>query len=151
IGFHDSMRLSNVLKAEHSGWLRLIAARRHLFGDGLKRNVREWKLRRAEHETAEEGKVDAAWHLQEWIEVGDWIETAQPTGQAGATASAQHPKGIKDGAVADEVKHRVNMLSFSDAFREIWSLNLRPICAKPFELSEAISIARGCDDLRACF
>ena len=54
IGLHQSMRLSNVLKTEHSGWLRLIAACRHLFGDGLKRNVREGELRRAEHEAAEE-------------------------------------------------------------------------------------------------
>src|SRR5215510_14947300 len=82
IGFHHSMRLPNVLKAEHSEWFRLIAACRHLFGDGLKRNVRERKLRRAEHEAAEEGKVDAACHLQEWVEVGDRIEAAQPTGQA---------------------------------------------------------------------
>src|SRR5262245_23736788 len=119
IGFHKSVRLSNVIKAEHSGWLRLIAACRHLFGDGLKRNVREGKLRRPEHETAEEGEVDAACHLQEWVEVGDRIETAQPTGQACATTPAQHPEGIKDGAVADEVKHCVNVLSFSDTFREV--------------------------------
>src|SRR5262249_9319775 len=145
------MRLPNVLKAEDSGWFRLIAACRHLFGDGLKRNVREGKLRRAEHETAEEGKVDATCHLQEWVEVGDRIETAQPASQACATAPAQHPEGIKDGAVADELNHRVNVLSFSNAFREIRSLNLRPICAEPLELSKTLSIARGCDDLRACF
>src|SRR5262245_55517085 len=145
------MRLPNVLKAEHSGWFRLIAARSHLFGDGLKRNVREGKLRRAEHETAEEGKVDAARHLQERVEVGDRIEAAQPTSQTCATTPAQHPEGIKDGAVTDEVKHRINVFSFSDAFREIGSLNLRPVRAEPLELSKTLSIARGCDDLCACF
>src|SRR5262249_32776242 len=145
------MRFSDVLKAEHSGWLRPKSACRHFFGDGLKRNVREGKLRRAEHETAEEAKVDAACHLQEWVEVGDRIETAQPTSQACATAPAQHPEGIKDSAVADEVEHRVNVLSFSDAFRELGPLNLRPVCAEPLELSKALSIARGCNDLCACF
>src|SRR5437016_4520184 len=84
ISFHHSMRLPNVLKAEHSGWLRLIAACRHLFGDGLKRYVREWKLRRAEHEAAEEGQIDTACHLQERVEVGDRIEATQPASQAGA-------------------------------------------------------------------
>src|SRR5262245_58215097 len=145
------MRLPNVLKAEHSEWFRLIAACRHLFGDGLKRNVREGKLRRAEHETAEEGKVDAACHLQEWVEVGDRIEAAQPTSQACATTPAQHPERIKDGAVADEVEHRINALSFSDAFREVGPLNLPPVCAEILELFKALSITRGCDDLCACF
>src|SRR5262245_14931996 len=79
IGLHQPMRLPNVLKAKHSGWLRLIAACRHLFGNGLKRNVREGKLWRAEHEAAEEGKVDATCHLQEWVEIGDRIETTQPS------------------------------------------------------------------------
>src|SRR5215813_12766594 len=62
IGFHHSMRFPDVLKAKHSGWLRPKSACRHLFGDGLKRNVRERKLR---HEAAEEGQTDAACHLQE--------------------------------------------------------------------------------------
>src|SRR5262245_38120092 len=145
------MRLSNVLKAKHSGWFRLIAAFRHLFGDGLKRNVREGKLRRTEHETAEEGKVDATCHLQEWVEVGDRIQAAQPAGQTGAATPAQHPEGIKDGAVADEVKHRINALPFGDAFREIGALNLRSVCAKLLEFLKPLSIACGRDDLCACF
>src|SRR5882724_12634144 len=141
------MRLPNVLKAEHSGWLRLIATFRHLFGDGLKRNVREGKPRRAEHEAAEEGQVDAACHLQERVEVGDRIETTQPASQAGATTPAQHPEGIKDGAVADEVKHCINVLCFSDAFREVGSLKLHTVCAEILKLSKALSVTRGCDDL----
>src|SRR5262249_59111343 len=103
------MRFSDVLKAEHSGWLRPKSACRHLFGDGLKRNVREGKLRRAEHETAEESQIDAACHLQERVEVGDGIQTAQPASEAGATTTAEHPEGIKDGAVADEVKHCIDV------------------------------------------
>jgi hypothetical protein len=116
IGFHHSMCLPNVFKAEHSGWLHLIAACRHLFGDGLKRNVRERKLRCAEHKAAEESQIDAACHLQERVEVGDRSETAQPAGQAGATTPAEHPEGIENSAVAHEVKHCIDMLCFSDAF-----------------------------------
>src|SRR5262245_55499057 len=150
IGFHHSMRFPDVLEAEHSGWLRLIAACRHLFGDGLKRNVREGKLRRAEHEAAEESQIDAACHLQERVEVGDRCETAQPAGQAGATTPAEHPEGIKDGAVADEVKHRINALCFGDAFREVGSLDLHPLRAEILELFESLSVAGRCDDLCAC-
>src|SRR5262245_4477015 len=145
------MRLPNVLKAEHSGWVRLIAPRRHLLGDGLKRNVREGKLRGAEDEAAEEGKVYAACHLQERVEVGDRIETAQPTSQTCAATTAQHPEGIEDGAVADEVKHRINALSFSDAFREIAYVNLRTVCAEPIKPFKALSISRACHDLFSCF
>src|SRR5262245_12833566 len=109
------MCLPNVLKAKHSGWLRFKSACRHLFGDGLTRNVREGKLRRAEHETAKESQIDAACHLQERVEVGDGSETAQPAGQASATTPAEHPEGIKDGAVSDEVKHCINVLRFGNA------------------------------------
>src|SRR5262245_58959220 len=62
IGFHDSMGFPNVFKAEHSGRLRLVAASRYFFGDGLKRYVREGELRRTEDEAAEESEVDAARH-----------------------------------------------------------------------------------------
>src|SRR5215510_9680639 len=109
------MRFPNVLKAKHSGWLRPKSACRHFFGDGLKRNVREGKLRRAEHETSEEGQIDAACHLQERVEVSDRGETTQPASEAGATTPAEHPEGIKDGAVADQVKHRINVLRFGDS------------------------------------
>src|SRR4030095_8947057 len=129
IGFHHSMCLPNVFKAEDSGWLRLVAACRHFLGNRLKRNVREGKPRRAEHKAAEDSQIDAACHLQERVEVGDWSETAQPASQAGATTPAEHPEGIKDGAVADEVKHCINVLCFSDAFREVGSLNLHPVCS----------------------
>src|SRR5215510_11657789 len=109
------MRLPNVLEAEHSGWLGLVATCRHFFGDGLKRNIREGKPRRAEHETAEEGQIDAACHLQERVEVSDRGETTQPASEAGATTPAEHSEGIKDGAVADQVKHRINVLRFGDS------------------------------------
>src|SRR5262245_46647553 len=35
VGFHDPMRLPNVLEAEQSGWLGLVATSRHLVRDGL--------------------------------------------------------------------------------------------------------------------
>jgi len=71
-------------------------------------------------------------------EVGDRIEATQPASQAGATTPAQHPEGIENGAVADEVKHRINMLCFGDAFREVGSLNLHPVCSEILELSRAV-------------
>jgi hypothetical protein len=64
------------------------------------RHIRQGEARLPEHEAAEEGQVDAARHLEQRVEVGDRSETAQPPGQARATAPAQHGEGIEDGAVA---------------------------------------------------
>src|SRR5262245_48752886 len=108
------MGFSNLLKAEYSGWLRLVAAGRHLFGDGLKRNVRERETRRAKHEAAEKRQINSAAHLQEGVEIGDGVETTEPAGQAGATTPAQHREGIENGAVAHEIKDRIDLLRFSD-------------------------------------
>src|SRR5262245_18542509 len=144
------MCLPDGLKAEVSSWLRFIAACRHLFGDAPKRNVREGKLRRAEHEAAEEGQIDAGCHSQERVEVSDRGETTQPASEAGATTPAEHPEGSKDGAVADQVKHRINVLRFGDAFREVGSFDLRSVCAEILELFETLSIASRCDDLCTC-
>jgi hypothetical protein len=55
-------------------------------------------------------QVDAAGHLEERVEIGDWRQAAQPARQAGATTPAQHGEGIENGAVADEVEHGVNLL-----------------------------------------
>src|SRR5262249_36385881 len=49
------------------------------------------------------------------VEVSDRGETTQPASEAGATTPAEHPEGIKDGAVADQVKHRINVLRFGDS------------------------------------
>src|SRR5262245_32530574 len=103
------MRLPNVFEAEHSGRLRLVAACRHPSHDGLQRNVGKRELRSAEDEAAEEGEVDAACHLQKRVEVGDRRETTQPASQAGATTPAEHPEGIEDGAVADQVEHGIDV------------------------------------------
>ena len=56
--------------------------------DRLKWYVRQREAWLAKHETAEEGEVDAARHLQERVEVGDRRKAAQPTGQTGAAAAA---------------------------------------------------------------
>ena len=95
----------------------------------------------AEHEAAEERQVDAARHLQQRVEVGDRREAAQPAGQAGAAAAAKHGEGIEDGAVADQVEHRVDLLGLGDPLGQVRPLDLRPLGAK---LLRASRTARGC-------
>src|SRR5262245_44529350 len=106
------MGLADLLEAEHPAWLRLETPGGHLFGNLLEGHIGQWKLRSPEDETAEEGQVDAAGHLQERVEIGNRRQAAEPSGQAGATTPAQHGEGIEDRAVADEVEHRIERLGF---------------------------------------
>src|SRR5262249_31000150 len=69
IALHGPVRFADVLEAKHAGRLGLELARRHLLGDFLQRHVGQRESRRTEHETAEEGEVDAAGHLEQRVEV----------------------------------------------------------------------------------
>jgi hypothetical protein len=150
VGLHDAMRLADFLEAKDPGRLRLETPRRHQFGDLLERHVGQWELRLAEHETAEESQVDAAGHLQERIEIGDWRQAAQPARQAGATTPAQHGEGIENGAVTDKIEHRIELLGFSDPLRKLRPLRFDAICAKLLQQGDALTAARGGDDPHAC-
>jgi hypothetical protein len=96
---------------------------RHLLRDLLQRYVGQRETRRAEHETAKEGEVDAARHLQQRVEVLDRRQPAQPTREAGAAAPAQHGEGIEDGAVADQVEHGVEAFGLGDALGKVRPLS----------------------------
>jgi hypothetical protein len=61
----------------------------------LQGNVREREPWRTKHEAPKEGQVDAAGHLQEWIEVRNGIETAEPARQTGTSATAKHSERIE--------------------------------------------------------
>src|SRR5262245_22550518 len=114
VRLHHSMRLADLLELENARWLRLVPAGGDIIGDALQRNLGEGKAGGSKHETAEEGQIDATRHLQERIEIGDRGEAAEPAGKASTTAAAQHVEGIKNGAVADEVEHRIELLGFGN-------------------------------------
>ena len=116
VGLHDAMRLVDFLEARRLG---PEPALRHLPRDVLERHVGQRETRRAEHEAAEEGEIDAARHLQERIEILDRREPAQPAGEARAAAATQHGEGIEDGAVADKIEHRVELLGLGDALGQV--------------------------------
>lgn len=58
------MSLLNFFKPKDVRRFGAVTAGRHAVDDGLKWDVRQWKFRRTEHETAKEAEVDSAWHLQ---------------------------------------------------------------------------------------
>src|SRR5262245_6329607 len=84
---HYAVSFLDLIEAEGSDRLDVEPTGRGISGDLLKRHVREREARRAENEAAEEGQVDAARHLQQRVEVGDGIETAEPAGETGAAAA----------------------------------------------------------------
>src|SRR5262249_10772964 len=124
VGFHDAMRLADLVEAEDPGRLRLETPSRHLYSNLLERHIGQRELRRAEHEAAEEREIDTAGHLQQRIEVGNRREATQPARQAGATTPAEHGEGIEDGAVADQIEYRIQLLRFRDPLRHLRPLRL---------------------------
>src|SRR5438034_8986934 len=149
IGLHDAMRFADLLEAKHAGRLCLEPARRHLARDFLQRHVGQWETWCAEHKTAEEREVNAAGHLQQRVEVLDRRESPQPTCEARTAAAAQQGEGIEDGAVADKIEHRIELLRFSDPLRKLRPLRFDALCAKLLEEGDALTATRGGDDPHA--
>src|SRR3989442_1755821 len=105
------MRFADLLEAKHARR----ASRCPTCRCRKLRNKWRREARRAEHKTTEEREVDTTRHLQQRVEVLDRRESPQPTCEARAAASAQHGKGIEDGAVADKIEHRVELFGLGDA------------------------------------
>src|ERR1700688_176871 len=149
VRFHHPMGFANVVETKHSGRFRFEPPGSNVFSDLLKRHVGKWKTRRAEHETAEERQVHTARHLQKRVEIDNRIEAAQPARKTRATTSSQHGEGIKNGAVADEVEHGIELLRFGDALRKVGAFDLDACGAQAFEHRDTRRIACCRDDLCA--
>src|SRR5437660_34555 len=78
VSLHGAVRLTDLVEAEDTNRLDVEPTGGCVLRDLLQRHVREREARRAEDETAEEGQIDAARHLQQRVEVGDRIEATQP-------------------------------------------------------------------------
>src|SRR5262249_16830447 len=148
VRLHDALCFTDLLEAEHVGRLGLELAGRHLPRDVLQRHIGKREARRAEHKAAEEREGYATGHLQQWIEVLDRRESSQPPGEARTAPTPQHGEGIEDGAVADEIEHRIELLGFGDALGQVWPLELDASRAQLFQHSDALLAPRGGDDPR---
>src|SRR5262249_53482999 len=124
VGLHDAVSFTDLVEAEDSDRLDVEPTGRGLGGDLLKGHVREREARRTEDEAAEEGQIDTARHLQQRVEVGDGIETAEPAGETGAAGAEKHREGVEHDAVAHQVEHRIDLLRLRDMLRQIRALNL---------------------------
>jgi hypothetical protein len=63
-----------------------------------------------------------------------------------ATTPAQHGEGIEDGAVADKIEHRIELLGFSDPLGKLRSFRFDALCAELFQQGDTLTTARGRDD-----
>src|SRR5262249_11419687 len=88
VRLHDAVSFTDFIEAEDPGRLDVQPTRSGVGCDLLKRNVREREAWGSEDETAKKREIDAARHLEQRIEVGDRIETAQPARKTRATAAA---------------------------------------------------------------
>src|SRR5262245_4162960 len=125
IRLHDAMRLADLLEPEDARRLDIEPAGRSVRSNLLKRHIRERKAWSAEHEAAEESQIDTARHLQQRVEVGNWIEAAEPAGKTGTAATAKHGERVERDAVAYQVEHRIDLLCVGDMLRQIAALSQR--------------------------
>src|SRR5947209_16435148 len=107
----------DLVEAEDPDRLDVEPAGRCVFRYLMKRHVRQREARRPEHEAAEESQIDAARHLQQRVEVGNRIETAEPAGKTGTAPPAKHGEGVEHDAVAYQVEHRIDLLRLGDVLR----------------------------------
>src|SRR5215813_5921912 len=123
VGLHDAVSLTDLVEPEDPGRLDVEPAGRSVRSNLLKRHIRERKAWSAEHEAAEESQIDTARHLQQRVEVGNWIEAAEPAGKTGTAATAKHGERVERDAVAYQVEHRIDLLCVGDMLRQIAALS----------------------------
>src|SRR5262249_53217355 len=124
IGLHHTMGFADLLETEDSRGFRLVAAGRDVSRDALERDVGQREARCAEYEAAEKCQVNTARHLQKQVEISNRRQSPKEAGKAGSTAPSQHVEGVKNGAVSDQVEHRIELLGLGDATGEVPSLAL---------------------------
>src|SRR5262249_41396002 len=139
--FHGAVSFADLVEPEDPGRLDVEPTRRSVRSNLLPRPVREGKARSAEQEAAEERQIDAARHLQQRVEVGNWIEAAEPAGKTGTAAAAKHGKRVEHDAVTHQVEHRIDLLRLGDVLRQIAALDFAALGSQLLKLGEAIAIA----------
>jgi hypothetical protein len=80
VGLHHAVSFLNLIEAKDSDRLDVEPTHSGVRRNLLKRHVRKRETGRAKDEAPEEGQVDAAGHLQQRVDVGDRIETPEPSG-----------------------------------------------------------------------
>src|SRR5262249_46836044 len=138
---HGAVRFADLVEPEDPGRLDVEPTRCSVRSNLLKRHVRERKARSSEHEAAEERQIDAARHLQQRVEVGNWLEAAEPAGKTGTAATAKHGKRVEQDAVAHQVEYDIDLLRLGDMFRQIAALDFAALGSQLLKLGEAIAIA----------
>src|SRR5262245_58820927 len=112
IGFHCLMGIPDVVEFEHLGRSGFENSLSRLIYDFLHGNVRNRKLRVAEDEATEKCEVDPARHLQQGIEIINWIKTPKPARQAHPTSPTKYPERVHKCRVAHQIKNGVDLLAF---------------------------------------
>src|SRR5262249_31364246 len=90
IRFHRLVSITDIVKLEDLGGLRLENAFHRLINDFLHGDVRNRKLRRAKYEASEKCEVDSAGHLQQRVKVLDGVKSSQPAREAHAASATKH-------------------------------------------------------------
>ena len=105
------MSLLNLFEPKHFCRLRLIDATSSPVDYLLQGNLRQRKLRLAEHEAAKKAEVHSARQLEQRIEGRDRTKTTEKTSQTDASAPSYHGERIENSAITHQFENCV------DAFR----------------------------------
>jgi len=82
VRFHRLACLANIVESKDASRFGLIDSSGRFIHDGLKRNVRDWKVWSAEYKAAKKCEVKSARHLKQRVEVIHGIETTEPSREA---------------------------------------------------------------------
>src|SRR5262249_16702729 len=112
------------------------------------RNFRYRELRSTKYKAPKETEVNADRHLQQRVEVRDWLESTQPAGETDASVPMWNGNRIEERAIADKVEHDIDLLCFRQALGEPRLLNLHSSGSQPEEFLKACLIACSRDHIQ---
>src|SRR5262245_19053337 len=142
------MGIPDVVEFEHLGRPGFENSLRCLINDFLHGNVRNRKLRGTKDEATEKCEVYPARHLQQGIEIVDWIKPPKPACQAHPTSAPKYAERVHECRVAHQIKNGVDLLALGQLCRQITAFNLATFCTQLLENTEAFLLSRSRDDLR---
>src|SRR5262249_2427352 len=141
------MGIPDVVEFEHLGRPGFVNSLRCLIYYFLHGNVRNRKLRGAKDEATEKCEVDPARHLQQRIEIVNWIKTPEPARQAHPTSATKHPQGVHKCRVSHQIKNGVDLLAFGQPCGQIAPFDLASLCPQLRQNIEAFLLSCSRDDL----
>ena len=149
VRFHRLACLANIVELKDASRFGLIDSSGRFIHDGLKRNVRDWKVWSAEYKAAKKCEVNSARHLKQRVEVIHGIETTEPSREAHTATPPQHGKRIHECGVPDKIEDGIDPFAFRDSPWEVRPFNLHSMSSEFFQRLKSCLLASSGNNVSA--